>query len=205
MDTKTKYLFINISQIVINYVHCIGSLMIPKTFKEDGFGTAHIMAICKYSGYATLAPQQGEDFGEDLTVREVSMYKNGKGDSWYDGTGNLLDIQIKTSYKLDWEDDCVKFWLSKKAYNKLVRNQGATHRILVLVALPGENETDWLKQTENELALRRCAYWKYLEGEDLLEEETGKIITFKKEDIFTTEVLNKIFQKIKNDEDIHDI
>ena len=53
--------------------------------------------------------------------------------------------------------------LKLKNYDDLRLDDPIVPRMLVVVLVPGD-ESQWLRQTEEELCLRRCAYWRCLRG-----------------------------------------
>ena len=74
-----------------------------------------------------------------------------------------IDIQLKSSYTLDFKENYFSFPLPVKNYNDL-RISTANPRLLVIVHIP-ENCEDWTTQTNEQLCLHHCAYWKSLLGQ----------------------------------------
>ena len=73
-----------------------------------------------------------------------------------------IDFQAKATSQDVLRDGAVRFRLPISDYDNLRRRDTVPH-ILIVLLMP-EDEADWLNQTSEELAMRRCAYWKSLEG-----------------------------------------
>ena len=68
----------------------------------------------------------------------------------------------------------------------------ATHRILVVMFLPPEME-HWLNITEEELMLKKCAYWVSLRGASESTNDKGQTIYIPQNQIFNSNSLKNIF------------
>ncbi len=76
-----------------------------------------------------------------------------------------LDLQLKATVNLiERMDGYVSFPLSIKNYDDL-RRDTQTPRLLVVLDLP-EDDQRWMEVTEEELVLRRRAYWLSLKGSE---------------------------------------
>ena len=75
-----------------------------------------------------------------------------------------IDFQAKATSQDVLRDDSVRFRLPISDYDNLRRRDTVPH-ILIVLLMP-KDDADWLNQTSEELAMRRCAYWKSLEGMD---------------------------------------
>jgi hypothetical protein len=65
----------------------------------------------------------------------------------------------------------------------------------VIVLVP-ERVTDWIKQTEEELCLRYCAYWVSLRGMPDTTNTTNVTIEIPRSNQFTPDALQTIMQRI---------
>lgn len=72
------------------------------------------------------------------------------------------------------------------AYNHLREKAKAIPRLLVVLFLP-LNSTDWLLQNEEELALRRCAYWVSLYDAPDTTNDTSVTVYIPKNQVFNAE------------------
>ena len=73
-----------------------------------------------------------------------------------------IDFQAKATFQDVLRDGAVRFRLPIGDYNNLRRRDTVPH-ILIVLLMP-KDAADWLNQTSEELAMRRCAYWMSLEG-----------------------------------------
>ncbi len=74
-----------------------------------------------------------------------------------------LDLQLKATVNLKKATDgFLHFPLKQRNYD-LLRIDTQTPRLLVVLDLPAERG-DWMTITEEELVLRRCAFWLNLAG-----------------------------------------
>jgi len=61
-------------------------------------------------------------------------------------------------------DNTLVYPLKRKNYDELRLSDLLVPRLLVVVHVP-ESDEEWLRHSEDELALRRCGYWVSLRGE----------------------------------------
>ena len=73
-----------------------------------------------------------------------------------------IDFQAKATSQDVLRDGSVRFRLPRSDYDNLRRRDMIPH-ILIVLLMP-KDDADWLNQTSEELTMRRCAYWKSLEG-----------------------------------------
>jgi len=73
-----------------------------------------------------------------------------------------LEVQVKTTAGIVSVDP-IPYDLAVKNYDELRDIAWQIPRILVLVVVPGD-PSEWLAQSEAELAMRRCGYWLSLRG-----------------------------------------
>jgi Domain of unknown function (DUF4365) len=75
----------------------------------------------------------------------------------------------------------------------------AVHRILIVMFLP-TNANEWLIINENELILKKCAYWVSLRGAAASTNGTGETVYIPKTQIFNTESLLDICARLSRKE-----
>jgi hypothetical protein len=107
-----------------------------------------------------------------------------------------LEIQAKCT-KIDAAlgDAELPFPLKIKNYEDLRDQYVHVPRILVVVIVP-ENIQDWLHETPEQIALRKCALWFSLRGMPEAENETKKTIYLPRSQRFTIEALQQIMDRI---------
>lgn len=115
--------------------------------RKEHFSYAYVRAVCAAAGLAVDKPEA------DIDSRDLRIYARGAA---------VLYAQVKCTENLDIRTDEVSFPLGISDYNHL-RADTAAPTILIVVHVPQEYG-DWVVQSENELALRRCGYWMSLRG-----------------------------------------
>ncbi len=130
--------------------------MLPKNQRMEALSRAYVRAVAARTGVICATPEP--DFGIDLILRMVQRY-----DQHYYDDGPQLDLQVKRTTQAEVRKTEIHYDLEVPAYNLLRRAGTEHHRILVLLIFP-EDEALWIGQSEEELILRRCAYWVSLQG-----------------------------------------
>ncbi len=128
--------------------------MHPNEQKQQ-FSFAYLRAIASAAGYAVTRPDIDDD-SVDLTF-------SARGG---DGTirSPRLDAQVKCTADPVTEGGDFTFRLPLKNYDDLRPLELQAPRILIVTYVP-RNQDDWIRQTDQELVLRRCAYWGSLRGQ----------------------------------------
>lgn len=136
------------------------------------------------------------DHGVDLTVNQVLRKMTGMKYRYFQ-TGRCIDIQLKSTTLKNIEEDeiYIKYDLEVKNYNDLIdrKNENLIPLILILFILPDE-ETEWVNVSENELVLKKCAYWYYPEGNVCSENSSTQRIHIKKDNIISLNFFNYYFK-----------
>lgn len=119
----------------------------------------------------TIANRQGyfnsssRDYGTDLTIRKANLCPTRRR---YLTTGKAIDIQIKAvsqryvRYYEDSSKSYIKYDLEVKNYNDLIERaneNGAFIPLVLAVFVMPENNDEWLSLNEEELTLRKCAFF----------------------------------------------
>lgn len=100
------------------------------------------------------------DYGVDGTVRILEQRQ-----SRIREIGMGFDFQSKSTTTWMVEGDQIVYDLEADAYNDLVERSGSGcfPFLLILLCLPTDEST-WLNVCENNLILKKCAYWAKLDG-----------------------------------------
>jgi hypothetical protein len=123
----------------------------------------------------------------------------------FEGGGYLEEVDIKiqlkaTCQELVKRDGYISYFLQGlNRYNDLRKETLSVHRILVVMFLPMEN-ADWLSISENELIMKKCAYWVSLRGAPESTNTTGTTIYLPESQIFTPENLSDICARLSRNE-----
>ena len=120
--------------------------------RKEALSLVYAKAVAARAGYLTSIPGPDRD-SIDLRVQAGGSMRP------------ALDLQLKATVNLNGPNDGhFQLPLKLKNYNDL-RIPAQTPRLLVVLDLP-EDEQQWMTITEDELILRRRAYWLNLrEGE----------------------------------------
>ena len=117
--------------------------------RKEGLSRAYVHAVAAAAGY-TLTPPDLDRDGVDVQVRAGGPMRPS------------LDMQLKATVRLVQHGAHWRFRLPKRNYD-LLREPTMVPRVLVVFDLP-EDEERWVSASEQELVMRRCAYWVTLAG-----------------------------------------
>src|SRR5438105_3113065 len=121
--------------------------MTPESQKEQ-FSNAYLRAITAVAGYTLYKPELDDD------SIDWGICARGTNDT---PRAPRMELQLKCTARDMLHETSLRFPLSLKNYNDL-RQRVFVPRLLVVVFVPALTE-DWIRQTEEELVLRHCAYW----------------------------------------------
>ena len=99
----------------------------------------------------------------------LQYFENDRG---FDGTivfprkgVDKVDYQLKATTVYSIRNDAIVYDLDVKNYNLLIEEEGSPS-VLILFIMPNDPQ-QWLAQSDEELSLRKCAYWVSLMGEPI--------------------------------------
>ena len=105
-----------------------------------------------------------------------------------------IELQLKATVSLgDPLDGCYRFRLKVRNYD-LLRIETQTPRLLVVLDLPCD-ENDWVTINEDELILRRRAYWVNLKGYEETTNRTSVTVSIPKGNVFNVESLRDLMDQ----------
>lgn len=143
--------------------------MLPTQTIEELLSVSYVSAIIARSGFA---PNYiAKDYGVDLEVRRIGINSNQRID-----LGCFLDLQLKASVNWTLDDEHVVYDLDADAYNRLIfrRDNSSIPCALVLCCLPRDDAT-WLHVCEDELRIKKCCYYHFLDGTETGNSSTKRI------------------------------
>lgn len=111
-----------------------------------------------------------------------------------------LGVQLKASVIDPLPEGAFDFRLKRKNYDEL-RQRSMVPRILVVFAMPSD-AAEWLAMSEDELALRRCAYWCSLLGLPDSPNEKYQEVRLDRRNVFTGEALRGLMVRASREEEI---
>ncbi len=122
---------------------------------KEQFSIAYVRAVASVAGFSVSIPDVDDD--------SVDMVLAGR---IVEGVPSRprIDLQLKCTSEDVLREGEVVYPLKRKNYDELRLTDLVVPRLLVVVHVP-ESEAEWLRQTEDELALRRCGYWATLFGQ----------------------------------------
>ena len=118
-------------------------------FIQEQMSWAFVRAVVFRAGYRLSLPVV-DDHGIDGTIES------------YGGGLRRVDFQLKATTQFQLAGSSVGYDLRVANYNQLIREDDVP-RVLILLLMPGD-DTQWLIQSEDQLCLRKCAYWADLMG-----------------------------------------
>ncbi|NJL28865.1 MAG: DUF4365 domain-containing protein [Thermoanaerobaculia bacterium] len=156
----------------------------------EQFSLAYVRAVAAVAGVAVYQPSVDDD--------SVDLGLAARGSQ-----GALrsprLELQVKATGRDVLRHDGVHYPLRKKNFDDLRGSDFLVPRLLVVVVVP-EKTVDWLDQSEEQLALRRCAYWLSLR--DLPQRDIASTVTVfvPRSNLWTVEALSALMSRISRGE-----
>jgi len=156
--------------------------------RKEQFSNAYLRAVAAAAGCSVAKPEPDED-KIDWNIRST------------EGQGLIrspsVEIQLKCT-ELDTRDcDTLRYELDVETHGKLRDDYALVPRILVVVLVPPD-PADWLLQSEEELAMRRCGYWLSLRDEPPSSNRATVTVNLPRTQLFTVEALHQMLQTISH-------
>lgn len=130
--------------------------------------------------------------------------------SWGPFTGTYfseidLKVQLKATRvnKKEKNDMYTYFFDGEKRYNELTGTGFPAKRILIVFFLP-EDPEKWLRVSQEELILKKAAYWVSLAGKPATANKSGQTVYLPKTQLLTPESLSDIFNRISKAKNIQE-
>ena len=160
---------------------------------ESEISYTYLHAVTSQAGMeCNVTARHSDGAGIDARIHALGHY----GGPLTDIT---LEVQLKATIAEPTErDDSLSYPLRLKNYNDL-RKETQCQRILVVLFLPRDSG-DWLHQSEDELAIRRCAYWCSLRGALESENKTNQTVYLPKSQLMSPEALVQIVETNSKEE-----
>jgi len=152
---------------------------------ESELSYAYLHAVCSKAG---ISCKQGDRHDDAAGVDAEIIYRGALQHPYL--TEIQLNVQLKatTSQPAVTERGFSYFLQGTKRYNKLRTNDSPIYKILVVLFLP-ENPDEWLNCSEDELILKKAAYWVNLYGAPSVDTTSGTTIYIPTSNILTPEAL----------------
>jgi hypothetical protein len=161
----------------------------PQNEIKSELSSVYVHAVASMAGCAcNRAERQTDNLGIDLTIRFRGDFPN------LPSPARLVtfDVQLKSGSNIsfDNQNSIVLDGLDKKNYDDYRDDRRNPPIFLILFVLP-ENSDEWLKLTEEELVLKKCAYWVSLRGAAECTTATKRVF-FPKKQLFNVAQLQNI-------------
>jgi hypothetical protein len=157
-------------------------LGMARTAQQECFGDAFLLAVAGVAGCAVSFRRPDDDSIDwTLSCRLPLRPK--------------IDVQMKTWTGDNGLGDTIHYPLKRKNYDDLILTDLLVPRILVLILVPSDIE-EWLEQSANQLALRRCGYWVSLEGHTPTDNITSVTVSLPRDNVLTVDSLQRMMRQI---------
>jgi hypothetical protein len=156
--------------------------------QKEQFSAAYLRAVAAAAGYTLYRPEVDDD------SIDWGLAARGAG-----GTPRRprLELQLKCSARTLPKEETIGFTIKLKNYEDLRAENVMVPRILVVVLVP-EAVRQWLRHSEEELALRHCGYWMSLRGMAPTSNKRNVTVHLPRTQCLTPEVLKQIMQRIND-------
>jgi hypothetical protein len=161
---------------------------------KEELSYAYIHAIASRAKYACEIVRKDRD--------SIDLHIRARGRLHPESTvmSPQLGVQLKASVIDPIPDGTFDFRLTRKNYDDL-RVRSMVPRLLVVFAMP-KDPAAWLTMSEDELVLRRCAYWCSLLGLPDSQNEKYQEVAIQRKNVFNAETLHHLMLKASREEDI---
>jgi hypothetical protein len=122
--------------------------------RKEQFSIAYVRAVASVAGFS-VSRLDVDDDSEDVILA-------GRTAAGVPSRPKIA-LQLKCTSEDVLRGDQVVYRLKRKNYDELRATGVVVPRLLVVMRIP-ESEEEWLRHSEDELALRRCGYWASLLG-----------------------------------------
>ena len=153
--------------------------------RKEQFSHAYVHAVSAVAGFTLYHPDVDDD-SIDLGIAGRIAHDIPRPPR--------IELQLKCTSDNVVRGKYVVYPLKLKNYDDLRLVDLVVPRILVVVLVP-DDEAEWLHQSEEELSLRRCAYWVSLRGLDDTNNRRSISIRLPRQNLFSTEGLHGLMKR----------
>lgn len=151
-------------------------------FIQERLSHAYLRAVVYRAGFRVSNPEV-DDHGIDGTI-----------ESYATAGVNKVDFQLKSTTVYEVRGDEIIYDLRVEDYNRLTKADGLP-RVLVLYTMPSDDSL-WLSQSEDELCLRKCAYWVSLMGMSRSSNVSTQRVELPQSNVFDEDGLRDMFNRL---------
>ena len=147
---------------------------------KERISLAYVQAVAARVGYEVIEPKVDVDSVDGLLRSTV-------------GRRPQIEFQAKCSSQDYLRVEEVAFPLKLKNYNEL-RAETINPRLLIVLLLP-PNEADWVLQSEDELIMKKCAYWLSLRNYPPSDNAAQVTVRLPRSQLFSSQQLVELMAK----------
>ena len=165
---------------------------------EARLSYAYLHAVASHAGYVCRLAMPDEDKeGIDAVMTAYGAFPG----TWR--TQVTINIQLKATVKKPTDDGTHLSYFIKeiRRYDKLREDHREPVRLLIVLFLP-EAHADWLDCSEDQLVLKRCAYWASIRNAPPSDNGTGKTVKIPKDQILKPENLMALVERLALGNDV---
>lgn len=134
--------------------------LLSENDKKEQLSRVYVAAIASAAGFVVSTPELDRD-SVDVVVSSGGKRRASVG------------FQLKATSAADWDGAELKFQLKSKNFNDLVVLRQVPLLLLVM-ELPSDPH-DWLDVSEDQLVLKRCAWWLSIVGQNETEQGSKQV------------------------------
>jgi hypothetical protein len=147
---------------------------------ESVLSGAYVRAIAGHAGYLCGTPSEPDRDSVDLQISAGGHMRP------------KLDVQLKSTIRLNGDASSFRYRLKKKNYDDL-RINTQTPRLLVVLDLPDDQAT-WLTADVDQLVIRRCAYWLSLHGMPETPNAANVTVSIPRANVFDVAAITRLME-----------
>lgn len=156
--------------------------------QKEQFSAAYLRAIASVAGYTLYRPEVDDD-SVDWGIATRSDGETPRRPR--------LELQLKCTARNVISGEHLHVPLPMKNYEDLRSDDVLIPRILVVVLVP-PSPAEWLKHSEEELAMRHCGYWTSLLGAPTVPNEGTVTVHLPRAQQLTPEALRRMMKRVND-------
>ena len=172
-------------------------MVINSNSRKELFSYAYVKAVAAVAGYSVREADRAMDnAGIDLTIQAPGEI------------GEVLfprcDAQVKCTSSTDIiKENSINFPLPVNNYNILRSEKAlATAPVILIVVLVPEEVRDWMSVSEQQIVLKKTAYWASLKGMPATNNRNTVTVELPRINLLTPDNLTQIMEKIAQGEEL---
>lgn len=158
--------------------------------RKEKFGEAYLRAVAAVAGFTLYRPEVDDDSVDwGLAARGSETLRRRP----------RVELQLKCTSADVLREDGLHFPLGLRNYDQLRDTHLLVPRVLIVVRIPSA-PGEWLAQSEQELALRHCAWWMSLRGLGPTSNAGSVTVVLPRLQVLSPEALRAMMERIDRGE-----